>query len=169
MFVFSLKANKTRVIILLAMIVAALALIFFFTGKNAPVINDGGINRKASNEQERVAFLSQFGWEINEDPSAVEEVVIPAEFDETYRQYNELQISQGFDLTKYAGKTAKKWTYEVKNYPGYSADNNCIRANILVFDGAVIGGDVSSTEQGGFMQTFDYPQSTPSENPQKSE
>ena len=71
MFVFSLKANKTRVIILLAMIVAALALIFFFTGKNAPVINDGGINRKASNEQERVAFLSQFGWEINEDPSAL--------------------------------------------------------------------------------------------------
>lgn len=169
MFVFSLKANKTRVIALLAMIVAALALIFFFSNKNEPVLNDGGINRRASNEQERVAFLSQFGWRINEEPSAVEEIVIPAEFDETYQQYNQLQLSQGFDLTKYAGKTAKKWTYKVENYPGYSAENNCIRANLIVYEGAVIGGDVSSTEQGGFMQTFDFPQSTTSANSEKVE
>lgn len=157
MFVFSLRANKKRAILMIVLL-AVIALGLFLTrNSNLPVTEDSGISLKASNAEERIAFLSQFGWEIDEDPVQVEEIIIPAEFDETYKKYNEIQLAQNLDLSVYAGRTAKKWTYTVKNYPGYEVDNSCIRANIIVFDGAVIGGDVSSLEQGGFMQGFDFP------------
>ncbi len=158
MLVLSLKANKKRLIILLCALVVILSVVYVAINRDAPVVNDGAISLKASNEEERLAFLSQFGWEVSEDPVAVEEVIIPTQFNEVYEKYNQLQISQNFDLTKYAGKTAKKWTYEVKNYPGYGADSGLIRANILVCDGVIIGGDVSSIEENGFMQTFDLPE-----------
>ncbi len=158
MFVLSLKANKKRLVILLSIIVAVLLVLYAVVNKDAPVANDGGINLKASDEQERLAFLSQFGWKVDRDPVAVEEVIIPSEFNEVYEKYNQLQISQNFDLTKYAGEAVKKWTYEIKNYPGYGADSGYIVANILVRDGVVIGGDVSSREQNGFMSTFDFPE-----------
>ena len=158
MFVFSLKANKKRLLIILIALAAVLAAVFFAVSRDEPVVNDSGISFRASNEQERIAFLSQFGWDVNEDPVSVEEVVIPVQFDDVYSKYNQIQLTQGLDLSKYAGQTAKKWTYEVRNSRGYAADSNCIRANIIVYQGAVIGGDICSVEQGGFMQSFDYPQ-----------
>ena len=157
MFVFSLKANKTRLLILFIFILCVSLALFFTDKKQKPMVSDGAVNYKASDESERAAFLSQFGWEISEDPVGVEEIVIPSEFDETYDKYNQLQVSQGLDLTKYKGLTAKKWTYEVKNYPGYASEKSCIRANIIVYGGAVIAGDISSLEQGGFMNGFDFP------------
>ncbi len=158
MFVFSVRANKPKLIIALCAVLLAVVIIFFFaSGKDNPVTNDDEISAKASNGAERIAFLSQFGWEINEDPVEVTEVIIPSEFNETYTAYNELQKNQSMDLEAYKGQRVKKWVYEVKNYPGYSADNGCIRATLLVFDGTVIGGDVSSIELDGFMQGFDFP------------
>ncbi len=158
MFVLSLRTNKKRLIFILVGIVAVLALLYFVVNREAPAVNDGAISLKASTQQERLAFLSQFGWEIEEDPVKVEEVIIPAEFNEVYEKYNQLQLEQNFDLTKYAGRTAKQWTYKIKNYPGYGADCDFIYANILVCEGAVIGGDVSSQEQNGFMRGFDFPE-----------
>lgn len=157
MFVFSLKANRTRIIALLLFAIIIFAMLYFTRDKETPVVDGDGINLKASDEKERIAFLSQFGWKIDEEPTAVEEIIIPSQFDEVYEKYNQLQRSQNLDLEKYAGKTAKKWTYTVKNYPGYESDNSCIRANIIVYDGAVIGGDISSLEQGGFTAGFDFP------------
>ena len=69
---------------------------------------------QASNASERAAFLSQFGWEIEEDPVEVAEVINPAEFDRGYEKYNEIQKAQNLDLTPYAGKRAKRWTYNIK-------------------------------------------------------
>lgn len=158
MFVFSLRTNKKR-IILMAILIAAIALGLFLTrNSDLPVTDSAGISLRASDAKERAAFLSQFGWKIDEDPVTVEEIIIPEQFDETYKKYNEIQLSQDMDLSAYAGKTAKKWTYTVKNYPGYEQENSCIRANLIVFAGAVIGGDISSLEQGGFTQGFDFPE-----------
>ncbi len=160
MFIISLKSDKKKLIIILCCIVAILFTLFMVFRGNEAVVDDGGINLKASNESERLAFLSQFGWDVNTDPVKVEEVIIPTEFNEVYEKYNQLQLSQNFDLTDYAGKSVKKWTYEVKNYPGYEANSGLIQLNMLIFDGVVIGGDVSNIEQNGFMQTFDFPEIT---------
>ena len=117
------------------------------------VMSDGTtVSLSAADAQGREAFLAQFGWEIEPDPLAVKEVIIPARFNEVYAQYNELQKTQGFDLTALYGNNVKIWTYRVTNYPGATCD---VVANLMIKDGRVVGGDISSTEQGGFMHGFD--------------
>lgn len=158
MFVFSLRANRPKLIAILCGIAAVLiAVVLILRGSGKPVINGESINCKASDAAERTAFLSQFGWKIDEDPVEVSEVIIPSDFNNTYSAYNEIQKTQGMDLEPYKGKRVKRWVYEVKNYPGYAASSGCIRATILVYDGLVIGGDVSSLELDGFMQGFEFP------------
>ena len=88
------------------------------------------------------------------DPIAVEELIIPEQFDETYSQYLELQASQGFDLTDYCGKRVKRYTYEITNYP---TGESGIQAGLLVYKSTVIGGDVLSAQLGGFIHGLEMP------------
>lgn len=103
-----------------------------------------------TNEQ-RVEFLNSFGWEVEPQEAEVLDVIIPKEFDQVFAGYNEIQQAQGLDLSKYGGKQCKRYSYEVLNYPGESEN---IRANILVYKGKIIGGDVCSLELDGFMHGF---------------
>lgn len=155
MFVLSVKSEKLRILTLIVLAVFAGVGISLLAKGESAVSDMNGIVLKASNAEERVAFLSQFGWEVSEDPLEVAEVMIPSEFDDTYILYNEMQTEQGFNLEKYKGVRAKRWTYEIRNYPGYPEDSGCIRANILVYEGNVIGGDVCSVELDGFMHGFE--------------
>ncbi len=157
MFVLSVKSEKLRILTLAVLAVFAGVGISLLAKGESPVSDMNGIVLKASNAEERIAFLSQFGWEVSEDPLEVAEVMIPSEFDDTYILYNEMQTEQGFNLEKYKGVRAKRWTYEIRNYPGYPAESGCIRANILVYEGNVIGGDVCSVELDGFMHGFEKP------------
>ena len=75
-------------------------------------------------------FISSFGWEVINEPDDVREVIIPVEFDDVYKNYNEIQISQGYDLEKYAGERVKKWSFTVTNYPDYE-DCDYIKIHIL--------------------------------------
>ena len=93
-------------------------------------------------------------WKQFRDPIAVEELIIPEQFDETYSQYLELQASQGFDLTDYCGKRVKRYTYEITNYP---TGESGIQAGLLVYKSTVIGGDVLSAQLGGFIHGLEMP------------
>lgn len=95
--------------------------------------------------EDRIAYLESYGWSVSSDPIAVEELIIPEQFDETYSQYLELQASQGFDLTDYCGKRVKRYTYEITNYP---TGESGIQAGLLVYKSTVIGGDVLSAQLG---------------------
>lgn len=155
MFVISVKRKEIKYY-------AAAALICLFAviggiisvsqSASLPAARIGGANMRAGDADERIAFFSQFGWEISTDPLEVKEIIIPTEFDETYKEYNDLQKGQGFDLSKYKGKRAKFWSYEIKNYPGYENSDGVIRGNILVYESIVIAADVCSIELDGFMK-----------------
>lgn len=160
MFVYSVKSSKIKMVILVLLVVLLVLAMLLVTRLHQPAEADSVLNIKAENAEQRVAFLSQFGWSFDEDPVEVAEVIIPPEFDEVYEKYNAIQKEQGFDLTKYQGKRVKRWTYAIKNYPGYAADSGCIHANLLVYEGQVTGGDVCSVELNGFMHGFDYPTDT---------
>lgn len=163
MFVVSVKSNKLIKISLALILATAItvgAVISVSKQKALPSANIGGVVMKAETAEERIAFFSQFGWEIDEDPIEVKEIIIPEEFDETYTEYNEIQKAQNLDLEKYKGARVKMWGYEIKNYPGYENTKGVIRGNILVFQGIVIGGDVCSVELSGFMHGFDMPETT---------
>ena len=156
MFVISTKSEKLKKYLIIAVVCAFTVIggIISVSKDSTPAAKVGGVNMRASTSEERIAFFSQFGYEISEDPLEVKEVVIPTEFDETYEEYNEIQKSQGLDLAKYKGKRGKMWSYAVRNYPGYETADDNIRGNILVYDGIVVGGDISNIELGGFMKSF---------------
>lgn len=145
MFVLSIQAKKKWGIVVVAAGVLLLALIVI--PKLQPDLS-GGIPGETNSQ--RVTFLAQYGWEVEEEPVEIRDVTIPEEFDQVYQQYNEVQKSQGMDLTPYAGKTCRQWIYQVNNYP----EEGTVRATILVYEGQIIGGDISSTELDGFLCGF---------------
>ncbi len=160
MFVFSFRANKPKLIVgLVLLLIISVSLSVIFLNKDISVKKGQDISAKAADSAQRIAFLSQFGWEINEEPIEVTEVIIPSEFNDTYTEYNNLQKEQSMDLEPYKGKRVKKWVYEVKNYPGYPSENGSLRATLLIYDGLVIGGDVSNISLDGFVRGFDFPDS----------
>lgn len=153
MFVFSVHKRQIKMAVLV-LCIAVVAVAFFVVSKQGvEAAKEAQMNVRAATAEERIAYLSQFGWSVEDDPIEVSEVIIPAAFDDTYTQYNELQKAQDFDLTVYAGKRVKRWIYRVTNYPGFE-NRDCIQATLLVFDGQIIGGDICSTEIDGFMHGF---------------
>ena len=91
MFVFSLKAaniKKILLIVLAAILILTGAFVLIKRGGESKSTVKNGMNLKAETAEERIAFLSQFGYEVTQDPLKVEEVIIPEEFDENYTQYN---------------------------------------------------------------------------------
>jgi hypothetical protein len=85
----------------------------------------------------------------------VTEVIIPSDFSLGYTEYSEMNKASGFDLEPYKGMRAKRWTYDILNYPGYENKPGYIQANILVYNGFVIGGDICSSDVEGFIQGFE--------------
>jgi hypothetical protein len=109
---------------------------------------------KVRSNADRVTYLAEYGWEVSPEPLSTEELLIPAEMDESYQEYLDLQLSQGFDLTQYAGKRVKRYTYEIYNYP---SGETGVQANLLIHRSAVIGGEVLSPRLNGFLHGLAMP------------
>ncbi len=153
MFVYSVKTKQLKVLLLVSFVLFTAVSLFILSRESQETVSNNEIILSAETHDERMKFISQFGWEVDEEPVQVKEVIIPTEADDVYNAYNDIQRSQSFDLTEYAGERAKCWTYTVKNYEGYE-NQECIHINMLVYDGKVIGGDVCSVELDGFMHGF---------------
>ena len=119
------------------------------------LILGGGDNATAtaatsiSNNDARVQFLRDFGWEVNTSPTESSQVRIPKEQSQVYERYNALQKSQGYDLSQYAGKTVMRYVYKVNNYPGATEP---VYATLLVYKNQIIGGDITDTSAKGAIQ-----------------
>ena len=157
MFILTAKLKRERLIAGAAAVAALCAVVAIAVG----VISVQGGTVSASADQkgvktneDRVAYLESFGWTVEPEPLAVEELLIPEEFDETYTQYLELQGSQGFDLTQYCGKRVKRYTYVITNYP---TGETGVQASLLIYKNTVIGGDVLSRQGGGFIPRREMP------------
>ena len=104
--------------------------------------------------EDRVGFLTEYGWQVKEEPIATEELIIPEQFDDSYTDYLSLQNAQGFDLTKYAGKRVKRYTYEITNYP---TGESGVQVNLLIYKNTVVGGEVLSAQPDGFLHGLSAP------------
>ena len=99
-----------------------------------------------STAQERADYLSSLGWEF--DTEQQKKIIIPAQFNKVYENYNEIQRAQGFDLSPYKGKSATVYTYAITNYK----DNDKVIANLIVCDGKLIGSDLCDpSAEDGFL------------------
>ncbi len=161
MFVYTLRANTLRFFGIVGIaLIALVSLILFVPGYE--VATTGTILAekekiqydKIKTEEDRIAFLAQFGWEVSETAIESTDVTVPAEFDKILASYNEVQKQQGLDLAKYKGKTVRRYTYEIKNYPGYEGK---VYVNMLIYKNRVIGGDICSADVNGFIHGFKCP------------
>lgn len=145
--VVSLKANRKRIMAFLILAAVVIGACIFLRGgkeKTQPEVFPGGSN------EERVAFLTGFGWEVDPQPVQTREVMIPAQFDDVYTAYNVMQQAQGFELKPYAGEICTQYQYKINNYPGETE----VYATLLVYGDVIIGGDVACAELDGFMHGF---------------
>lgn len=106
---------------------------------------------KGKTIEERLSFATSFGWEVDEKSEVKDEITIPNEFGEVFENYNEMQVSQGFNLKKYKGKTVARYRMKILNHP---KEKTHAFINILVYKGKIIGGEVFSPKINGFLEQF---------------
>lgn len=104
--------------------------------------------------EDRLAYLSEYGWQVKDQPLTTQELIIPGSFDESYVDYLALQAQQGFTLEKYAGKRLKRYTYEITNYP---TGEQGVQVNLLIYRNTVVGGEVLSARLDGFLHGLTMP------------
>ena len=106
MVIMSAKVSKRKVLTGLIVAVAVVVLLAVLLGKAgeapaASVQESAAAEIDAGSNEGRVAFLQSFGWEVAETPVETQEVKIPVEFNNVFTRYNQLQQSQGYDLSQY--------------------------------------------------------------------
>ncbi len=157
MFTFRFETVKLLAVFVGVCIIFGILLVAGGFGSiGAEIVSAAAVNASPdmTDNTVRLNFLKSFGWEAEENPVSGKTVTIPKTFDAVYRKYNtDIQVPNGYDLTKYAGKQATLYCYRVLNYP----TDDDVFANILVYEGKVIGGDISSVALDGFMHGFKAP------------
>lgn len=151
MFIWSVKLNRNLIWGICAAICLSIGAVAVFSPKDATDVLKNSTDTAAKTTEQQLAFLQSFGYEAEAEPTLIEEIIIPSEFDESYENYNNYQKLSGFDLSKYKGRRVKKYTYNITNYPDQPKG---VVANILVYNGKAIGGDISSAELNGFVHGF---------------
>ena len=148
MFVYSVKASALRFVAVFIVCIAAMALFLAFVPTYSSETPVNSVTDDAEDESKYLAaYIEELGWSVSDMPEK-SEYTIPAVFDAETQAYNEIQKKQGFDLTEYSGKTATKYTYEITNY---NEHDGTVYLNLLTFSSKVIGGDICSAEDGGFI------------------
>lgn len=152
MLVMTAKVDKKKIAIVLAAIVVVIAALVLLLG--------GGEDTPTSavtsvvNNDDRVNFLSGFGWEVTTSPAESGQVRIPDQTSEVFERYNRLQKSQGYDLSNYAGTTVMRYVYKINNFPGATEP---VYATLLISKNRIIGGDITDTSAKGTIRSFKMP------------
>ena len=148
MLVMTAKVDKKKIAMIAAgMVAVVVALVLLLSGRDSTPTSSPAV----SGNDDRVQFLNSFGWEVVSSPVQTSQVRIPANSSQVFERYNELQKTQGYDLSKFAGKTVMRYVYTVKNYPGATEP---VYATLLISGNQVIGGDITDTAATGLMQGF---------------
>ena len=110
---------------------------------------------RADSLEGRQAFLQNLGWEIDPESEDLRTVQLPQTLEGMLLKYNELQLTQGYDLTKHLGESCRQYSYRVLNYPD---PDQTVLATLYVQGDKVIAGDIHSTALNGFLQGLKNPE-----------
>lgn len=157
MFIFTTRLTRRKLFICIgiaAVLICGVAMLVSSynraeaTGVNLPA------RKNIKTLEDRIGFLSAYGWQTDGSSEMSQEVIIPKEFDSVFEEYNNMQKEQGFDLSKYKGKRVMRYVYLIKNHP---ENREIVYAGVLIYKNTVIGGDVQCPEMDGFMHGFERP------------
>ena len=149
MMVMTTKVDMKKILLVLAAVVGVIVALVLLLQKDEPATPTA--TAAVSNNDARVKFLTDFGWEVTTSPKESSQVRIPEEASEVFDRYNALQKSQGYDLSQYAGKTVMRYVYQINNFPGATEP---VYATLLVYKNQIIGGDITNTSAKGVIQGF---------------
>ena len=148
MMVMTAKVDFKKILLARAAVAAlVLSLILLLGGSDAAQTAAPAL----SDNDSRVRFLKDFGWDVTTTPAESSQVRIPSETSQVFERYNALQKSQGYDLSPFAGKKVMRYVYKINNFPGATEP---VYATLLVHKNKVIGGDITDTAPGGKIQGF---------------
>ena len=153
MMVMTAKVDLKKIMLALAAVAALIVALIMLLGDGKDATQTAAL----SSNDGRVKFLTDFGWDVTTSPKESSQVKIPSEESEAFRRYNALQKSQGYDLSKFAGKNVMRYVYQLNNFPGAT---DPVYATLLVYKNEIIGGDVTQSGAKGKIQGFKRPEST---------
>ena len=107
------------------------------------VNTSSSIGNKIVTNEDRVELISSLGYTVLPEIVEEKQIIIPNKFNDVYMKYNDLQQKSGFDLKNFSGLKANVYKYKI--------DGKDLFVNIILSDGVLIGGDVSSSELNGEM------------------
>lgn len=170
MFICAVHGNTVKLFGIIGVAIVTLALLFAFIpsgGETKLIEPDGGLQspsvnaseavvptarnvsfEKIKTNEDRIALIAKYGWEVEPTPIEEASVTIPAEFDRVMESYNEIQRAQGLDLSKYRNRDMTRYTYRITNYPDY---NGTVYCNLLVYKNRVVAADICSSDVNGFI------------------
>lgn len=151
MIVFAAKVSVKKIVagvLAAGAVVAGIVLLLPAVENAQTTAGEVGLDSKLKTNEQRVALLESYGWQVDPEPRSEREVQIPKTFDDTYQAYNAIQLEQGLDLIPYQGKRATLYTYELTAYP---SGEQGVTANLLIRRNRLIAADISSAEADGFV------------------
>ena len=154
MMFMTARVDLKKILVILAVAAGIVAGMLWLLGGKEDVSTAAP---SVATNQGRMDFLKGFGWEVAQSPVESSQVKIPKSATEVFDRYNQLQKSQGYDLSQYAGKHVMRFVYKIENYPGATEP---VYATLLVYKNQVIGGDITDTAAKGQIRGFKMPAAT---------
>ena len=149
MMIMTAKVDLKKILTILGIVAALILGAVWLLGDSDADTATAAIS--AANNDQRVKFLTDFGWDVTSTPAETSQVKIPDSPSEAFDRYCLLQKSNGFDLAPYAGKNVMRYVYQINNYPGATAP---VYATLLVYKNQIIGGDITDTSAKGQIRGF---------------
>lgn len=155
MFIYALRASTLKFFGIILLSVAVLCcLLVLVPHYEAAEETAGDVSASVRYDgvrtnEDRIAFIAQFGYTVASEPVEQCEFTLPEEFDRVLAGYNELQKQQGLDLSRYRKKTVTRYTYTVTSDVGY---DGVVYINLLVFRDRVVGCDLATADPAGFVR-----------------
>ena len=115
MFIYSLRASTLKFFGIMVLSIGILfgLLLFVPQYEAAEALDSTEETVNYSNirtNEDRIAFIAQFGYTVESEPLESCSFTLPEEFDRVMAGYNEIQKQQGLDLSRYRKKATSSRT-----------------------------------------------------------
>lgn len=146
MLIWTARFSRKKAVISVIIFGVIMVILILLTGRTP---SEKNISPVLTENSQRTAYLQSLGWNVEPEPLETLQFLFPDTLEEPYLSYNELQLTQGFDLAACCGKQVTRYTYAVTNYPDYTEG---VQANLYVCEEVLAAGDICYLGKNGFQK-----------------
>lgn len=145
MLIWTARFSRKKAVLTVIAFGVLMAVLIVLTGR---MPSESATPPRLSDNTQRIEYLQSLGWEVEPEPLETLQFLLPDPLEEPYLTYNQLQLSQGFDLTDCSGKQVTRYTYAVTNHPDRP---NGVQANLYICEEIPVAGDLFCPGANGFQ------------------